>query len=305
MPWIALRYAPIEGGMAYFLFIDESGHDERASPSAVLAGICIQDVEVWPMIGDIIDAEYKYFGCRYGRVKEEFKGRKFLKRKVYRQAGREAAIDPEERRSLALACITDGAGAQPRQVTALSQAKLAFVDEVLDVIARKHRCRAFASIVKSGAPRPENEFLRKDYAFLFERFFYFVQDQGPDYQGVVVFDELEKSQSKILLDQMEEYFTKFSKGRERAQQIIPQPFFVHSDLTTLIQVADLIAYIIAWGYEIPNSFVTITREEMRGLGNKVTAIRGDARRRVMGKASFTIWGFAPIDDLRGAREMLP
>lgn len=291
--------------MAYFLFIDESGHDEKSSPYAVLAGVAIQDSAVWPMITEIIEAEQQYFGCRYGRVKEEFKGKKFLKRKVYKYAGREPAIDPAERRALAYSCIVNGAAAGPRNITALSQAKLAFVNEVLGTIVPKHDCRAFASIVQSGAPKPENEILRKDYAYLFERFFYFVQDQGPDLQGAIVFDELDKSQSKILLDQMEQYFTKFSRGRERAQQIIPQPFFVHSDLTTLIQVADLIAYIIAWGYEIPQSFVKISREELRSLGNKVTALRSDARRKAMGKASFITWGFAPIDDLRGAKEVLP
>jgi len=32
--------------------------------------------------------------------------------------------------------------------------------------------------------------------------------------------------------------------------VIPEPFFVHSDLTTGIQIADLIAYIIFWGLRL-------------------------------------------------------
>ena len=290
--------------MAYFLFIDESGHDERASPCQVLAGICVHDVAVWPMITAIIEAEHRFFGCRYGRVKEEFKGRKFLKTKVFRQAAREPAIAEDERQTLAHACINDGAGAVPRQVTALAQAKLAFIEEVFEIAAR-FRCRAIASIVKRGATAPDYDALRKDYAYLFERFYYFLEDSGPETQGAIVFDELDKSQSKILLGQMEEYFTSFGKGKIRATQIIPQPFFVHSDLTTLVQVADVIAYVLAWGYEISRSFVQVTREELRPYGIKITSLRYDARRRMEGKASFTIWGFAPIDDLRGAKERLP
>jgi len=292
--------------MAHFLFIDESGHDEPhlEAPCVVLAGVCVEDKDVWPLINAIIALEDQFFGCRYGSLKEEFKGKKFLKRKVFRHAAQETAIEESERRKLAYACIIDGAAADRRQITALAQAKIAFVDALLRLVL-DFKCSAFASIVHRGAPTPGNDVLRKDYAYIFERFFYFVQDRGPATQGIIVFDELEKTQSKILLGQMEEYFLKFSRGKERAQHIIPQPFFVHSDLTTLIQVADLIAYILARGYAINNSFLKVTREELRALGELVLKLRYDARRLLMGKASFLIYGYAPIDDLRGADEKLP
>ncbi len=287
--------------MAYFLFLDESGQDDRESPCEVLAGICVNDVLVWEVINAIIAAENRYFGCRYGRVKEEFKGRKFLKKKVFRHAIQEAQIPQDERRNLAHDCIMHGDTATRRQITALAQAKLAFVEEVLTLV-RNSGCRAFASIVKSGAPRPERRLLRKDYAYLFERFYYFLEDHGLETQGVIVFDELEKSQSKILLDQMEEYFLKTATGKHRARQIIPQPFFVHSDLTTLIQVADLIAYIVSWGFQTPGTFLDVTREELRSFGDKVAPLRYRATRNMMGKSDFYVWSFATLDDLRGAQE---
>src|SRR5208282_1493136 len=62
------------------------------------------------------------------------------------------------------------------------------------------------------------------------------------------FDELEKSKSYILLTQMDSYFKLAEKGRQRSARIIPEPFFVHSDLTTGIQIADLVAYIVSWGF---------------------------------------------------------
>ena len=92
--------------------------------------------------------------------------------------------------------------------------------------------------------------LRKDYAYLFERFFYFLNSQPGDPMGYVVFDEIDKSASHILLNQVSEYFLKTQKGRTRSRLIIPEPFFVHSDLTTMVQVADLIAYLLNWGVRL-------------------------------------------------------
>ena len=93
--------------------------------------------------------------------------------------------------------------------------------------------------------------LRKDYAYLFERFFYFLEDNAAGEQGIVVFDELEKSQSHLLIDQMRRYFADTVVGQQRSNRIIPEPFFVHSDLTTGVQIADLVAYVISWGFRTP------------------------------------------------------
>jgi len=69
--------------------------------------------------------------------------------------------------------------------------------------------------------------LRPDYQVpRFMAFFLFVDESGFD---------------RILIGQMERYFLGTATGRTRSQQVIPEPFFVHSDLTSLVQVADLIA----------------------------------------------------------------
>lgn len=65
-------------------------------------------------------------------------------------------------------------------------------------------CRTFASIVETDACPTATGGLRKDYAYLFERFFYFLEDNNSREQGIVVFDELEKSQSHLLIDQTTE-----------------------------------------------------------------------------------------------------
>ncbi len=83
--------------------------------------------------------------------------------------------------------------------------------------------------------------------YLFERFFYYLEDLGPAAYGIVVFDELDKVQSHLLLAQMDRYFNFTTRGRHRSGQILPEPLFVHSDLTTGVQLADLISYIVSWG----------------------------------------------------------
>ena len=92
--------------------------------------------------------------------------------------------------------------------------------------------------------------LRKDYIYLFERYFYFLETLAPRERGLVVFDELEKTQAHGLLQQMAAYFLGHEDGQYRSSRIVPEPFFVHSDLTTGVFLADLAAYILAWGWRL-------------------------------------------------------
>ena len=181
-------------------------------------------------------------------------------------------------------------------MTVLSQANLAYADEALEICAR-FRCRVFASIVTRRAPRPDPTHLRKDYAYLFERFYYYLEDQGPTTSGVIVFDELEKSQSHILVDQMHSYFTLTAKGQQRAGQVIPEPLFVHSELTTGVQLADLVAYIVSWGVRLDN-MTEPARPELNTLSGRVRQMRYRATRELDGRPDFAIWSFTLISDLR-------
>jgi hypothetical protein len=147
--------------------------------------------------------------------------------------------------------------------------------------------------------------LRKDYGYLFERFFYFLEDQstqsGFPQQGVVVFDELDKSKSHILIDQAHKYFKDTAIGRHRASLVIPEPFFVHSDLTTGIQIADLVAYCISWGFRL-RQMTNPARAELAPYIEQITRLRHRALRNMMGKEDFEIWSVAYIDDLRTMSE---
>ena len=115
------------------------------------------------------------------------------------------------------------------------------------------------------------------------------------------FDELEKSKSHLLIDQMHRYFAQTAVGRHRASRIIPEPFFVHSDLTTGVQIADLVAYVISWGFRM-SRMSKPAREELSPFANQIARLRYRAVRERLGNPEFEIWSFAHITDLRTQAE---
>jgi hypothetical protein len=287
--------------MAFLLFLDESGHDLKDSPYEVLAGVAVEDRELWNLICAVQQSEENHFGRRYADQERELKGKKLLKRKVFRQAAQEPPVPAVRRRELARECLEQGASATREQITALAQAKIAFVKDALDICDR-FRCRVFASVIDRDAPRGgSNNILRKDYAYLFERYFYYLEDR--DQLGVVVFDELERTQSHLLIDQMARYFSREGRGEVRAGRVIPEPFFVHSHLTTGVQLADLVAYTIAWNVRV-GQMNRPARNELDPLGSIVLRLRYRAIRELEGNPNFVVWSIAVIDDLRARAERL-
>lgn len=290
--------------MAWFLFIDESGQDRKESPYEVLAGVAILDSDLWNLIKELHNAEVAHFGRRYSDGTRELKAKAILKRKTFTRA-RDATLLPNEVPSLAKAVLDDGAlNGSLRNIQALSLAKIAYVTDVFS-ICESYKCRVFASMVDPKAPPTTGSGLRKDYGYLFERFFYFLEDQsseaGVPQQGVVVFDELDKSKSHLLIDQSHRYFKETAIGRHRAKLVIPEPFFVHSDLTTGIQIADLVAYCLSWGFRLA-SMDQPARAELAPYINQLKGLRHRALRNRMGKIDFEIWSIAYIDDLRTSTE---
>lgn len=298
--------------MAWFLFVDESGQDGTEAHYEVLAGVAVEDRAVWNLILAMREAEELYFGMRISHGELELKGKDLLKRKTFRLADQLPSLPPAERKDLARACLEKGyrahlseqdrAPVTRRELTALGQAKLAFVEHLLE-LAGRYGVRTFASIVDRDAPRPAGTLLRKDYAYLFERYFYFLEDQPGDVRGLVVFDEIERSQCHILVDQMSQYVRGTAKGRWRAGRVIPEPFFVHSELTTLIQLADIVAYVVSWGVRF-SGMKRPRREELEPFSTGVCRLRHRAVRERLGEP-FSIWSFSTIDDLRPRDERAP
>ena len=287
--------------MAHFLFVDESGYDGKASPCAVLAGVSVRDRDFWNLVVATHQAELNRFGTRYSHGAQEIKAKKFLKTKVFRQAQSVEPIPEPQRTEMAKRCLLDGASSGPMEQAALAQAKLDFIADMLELCLR-YRCRVFASIVSRDALKPaDHDMLRRDYAFLFERFFYYLEDDGPEAVGLVVFDELEKSQSHLLVGQMDTYFKQTETGRQRAAKVIPEPFFVHSDLVTGVQIVDILAYLLSWGFRF-NPMSEPHRPELERYCEAISTMRYRATREMCGKSDFEIWSLAYLDDLRPRSE---
>lgn len=293
----AIRY-PL--AVAWFLFVDESGHDCSASPYEVLAGVAIQDRAVREIIQRLHQEEVRSFGRRYSAGPRELKGRILLKTKVYRHRDLNVEVADEDVPALAHAALDDGARADARMLKALAMAEFNYVASVFNVCSELG-CRAFASIVETDARPTASGGLRKDYAYPLERFFYFLEDHTEGEQGIVVFDELDKARSHLLIDQMRRYFADTMVGRRRSNHIIPEPFFVHSDLTTGVQIADLVAYVISWGFRT-SRMIKPARSELSQFSAQVANLRYRATRSRMDNPEFGIWSFAHITDLRTQAE---
>ena len=287
--------------MGWFLFLDESGQDGRNSPYEVLAGLAVEDRELWKLILALKKCQEDHFGIRlFDAYGAEAKGQKLLRRKTFRLAKQRAPLPELDRTALAHAALTNGGAVSGDQLTAMGQAKLAYVSAALD-LCRKHRTVAFASIIPNDIVRPRYDFLRKDYAFLFERFFHFLNGSADNRKpmGTIIFDEVEKNQSQILIEQMERYFLHTRNGMARSRLIVPEPLFVHSDLTTMIQMADLVAYIVSWGVRLPGGLrpmVKPKRDELDHLARQVCRLRYHAKT----PGGHDTWGFTTISELRVA-----
>jgi hypothetical protein len=292
-------------------FIDESGHDHGDAPYEVLAAVAVAEADLWNLIQAIRATEIEFFGVHLAKVGVEFKGNKLLKNKTFKHARQGPAIEANRRRDLARDFLMKGwresqGGATEARIrdefTAYGQAARAFVGRVLDLCA-SHRVKTFAALVSTQASQPNDpNMLRRDYAFLFQRFYYYLEDRSPTEMGLVVFDELEKAKSRILIHQMERYFLETEKGYQRSSRIVPEPFFVHSDLTTAVQLADIMAYCFNWGTRL-NKMTEATRKEIEPLAKAAFDMRYVGKRfdESDGK-EWPVYGVFYMDDLRPKKE---
>ncbi|NLS91429.1 MAG: DUF3800 domain-containing protein [Planctomycetaceae bacterium] len=291
------------------LFIDESGHHESGTPCEVLAGVAVSEDNLWNLVKAVRSAERDHFGDHLRNlVSDETKARGLLKTKRFRIAAKECIIPDGEGPRLAHSLLVKGkrareqksatAGETYREMVAYSREVLAFVHDVLD-IAAGFSVQVFASVTDPKSPRPEKGNLRKDYVYLFERYFYYLETLPPRERGLVVFDELEKTQAHLLLQQMAAYFLWTQTGRYRSSRIVPEPFFVHSDLTTGVFLADLAAYIIGWAWRL-DRMTQPSRLELRLYEKKLHDMqyRGEKPKQE-GNGVWQLYGITYIDDLRG------
>ena len=157
----------------------------------------------WNFVRAVRAAEREHFGD-YLRtfLVEERKAKKLLKKKRLRSANRNVLIDENDLPRLANAALVKGKEAREKRIeqdnatqeelVAYSRQVLRFVHEILN-IAASFNVQVFASTMDPKAPRPPKGKPRKDYVFLFERYFYFLEVLPP----VLVQRNLEECDSEL------------------------------------------------------------------------------------------------------------
>jgi hypothetical protein len=107
------------------------------------------------------------------------------------------------------------------ELTAYGQANVEMARSVFEAL-RRCEAQLFAAVLPCSAQKPagftEEGYLRKDFVFLLERFFYFLERQRE--HGLLVFDQIEKRSDQRFVRQLERYFTKTKSGRYRASAIV-------------------------------------------------------------------------------------
>lgn len=295
-------------------FIDESGTDHKQAPYEVLAGIGVRPRDAWPLILAIRDAQTRFFGVPLAEVLTEFKGSQLLKTKTFRLAQQLAPLEETTRRDQARSLLEKGRRSRNTgqkenvtrlELTAYAQASLDYALFVLEQCAL-HDVQVFASMIEVDAPQPQGQMLRKDFTYLFERFYYSLEVGEGHEHGIIVFDELDRTQAHRLSTQMRSYFQDTTKGRMRAKRILPEPLWVHSDLTTLVQVADLIAYSLNWAWRLKDRMTKPVREELRPYGQAAAELQFRGQRfDAEQQRSAPVFGICHIRDLRPLVERTP
>ncbi|MCW3117402.1 MAG: hypothetical protein JWM28_1484 [Chitinophagaceae bacterium] len=92
---------------------------------------------------------------------------------------------------------------------------------------------------------------------------------------------------------MDKYFKNTANGRIRCNLIIPEPFFVHSDLTTGIQIVDFIAYILSWNYRLAK-LTKPAREELNSYGELLQKLKYKTVRQINDIQEHIIWSISVV-----------
>jgi len=250
--------------VSWFLFMDESGHDHKKTPYEVRGGVALHADRVWPFIRQMQDKEKAIFGDELITYGKELKGERLLNRPRYHTATKKLPLEERERRNLCSSLLRRG-GKNPKgdELIAYAQACISFVHALFQIL-KDNDAVIFASAIPKGVKKPSREqadfvresYLRKDLVYLFERYYYLMEQDNET--GAIVMDQSDEHEDKRMLRRIHEYFTRTGKGQRRSSRIIPAPFFVSSELAYPIQAADICIYCINWGFRLP----------LRGMNNE-------------------------------------
>lgn len=236
-------------------------------PYEVRGGICVHSKKIAALINDIENLEQRIFGCKLYEFQTEIKGSKLLNAEKFRWANQGELLSDEERQKGCRRFLTahlEHRSPVKNDFTAYGQACLMMADEILNILL-KHKVKIIASCIKRGVQKPKDfkfeHFLRKDHCYLLERFAFLLKKHKED--GIIIMDQVEKSIDKKFSRQIKSFLSYSSFGAKLRPHIIPEPLFVESDVSSLIQIADICIYIINIGYRKSKSMEEPARKEVQ------------------------------------------
>ena len=225
-------------------------------PYEVRGGVALHASKLWPFVQEMRKLELASFGTLLHQFKAELKGCKLLDKDRFRWAAQGPVMPEEERRKHCRRFLTKGLEKKSPtrdEFTAYGQASLEMATGMFELL-RSHEGRLFAAAIPPNVTKPDTfeaeEYLRKDQVFLLERYFYFLKRERQ--HGLLVMDEVDKTEDRRFVRRLEAYFRKTKIGRYRSAWIVPAPFFVSSDMAYPVQAADLIIYCVNWGFRLPS-----------------------------------------------------
>lgn len=253
--------------MSYLLFMDESGHDHKSMPYEVRGGVSIASVNLFKIIQDIQKSEESIFGCRLSDFKTEFKGSKLLEKERFKWAKQDDPMDDDARCKGVRRFLTahlEKRNPTHSDFTAYGQASLKMADTLFNLLF-KYNAKIFAAISPKGMQKPQayefDDYLRRDHIRLMERFALFLEENRED--GLMIMDQSERNFDKKFKRQLSNYFLKTRTGQKQAQWIVPEPFFIESDINYMVQIADLCIYAINAGFRCEKGLKEPVRTEIQ------------------------------------------
>jgi len=262
------------------LFMDESGQDHRHREAyEVLGGIAIPQKELWPFVCAIRDTLSHHFGTAAHSPQNEIKGTSLLTQKRLSQAFGEE-IPVEHRRELIHDFFLinqwnrkhkdEQKQIRRHHFESYAQSCRFFCRDVLQ-LCRDRSARVSAAVIAPDASRLIEDRLRSDYAGLFYMLYEY-SSTDIERRSIVVHDECDDTQCRRLAQQLYVYYV--NEGRDVANRVIPEPMFVKSHLTLGVLVADIIAYILSWGFRHGQSLNLPSRPQLQDFSDIIRQING-------------------------------
>ena len=284
--------------MGWSIFISEPGDHQFSLPYGVLAGILIEDRFVWQLARKLKDAETQFFGRRLNQLGSSFNVENILGLESSQLAESAPPLSSALRLALTneFLSVIEMQGSLQHSL-AMAQSCHSFIRFVLSLLLAFKASAVAIMFPVHDITLSYNVQLRKDYAFLIERVERFLSEKSSESVGLMIFDKYRYNGKYVNTKSITEYFEKTTKGRLRAQRVIPEPVFAGASLSTINNAAVLFSTVLSWSFRLP--FMSQPRRlDLDDCLKQCNTLRFSYTSETGSKD----WSFKYVDNLRARNE---